>query len=85
MAAVHNRIGGQRGLVPALCTLETAIAADGIAMPVAADGTLEAVRPLDFVQILEAGFLVGETIDKLAETQGFFLKHNWHHLYDAIL
>lgn len=69
----------------ALCTLETTIAMDSVAMPMAANGALEAIWPLAFVQILEASFLVGETLDKLAETQGFFLRHNWHHLYEAIL
>lgn len=52
MAAVHDCIGSQGGLVTAPCALETAIATEGIAMLMTADGALEAVRPLDFIEIL---------------------------------
>ena len=69
----------------ATSTLKAAIAVNGIAMLVTTDRTHKTIRPLYFVEILEACFLVGETLNKLTETQSFFIRHNWHHLYDAII
>ena len=85
VTTVHDRVSSQRGLVTAISALEAAVAVDSIAMPVATNGAHKAVRPLDFVEIFETGFLVGKTLDKLTKTQSFFLRHNWHHLYDAII
>ena len=73
MTTVHNRIGGQRGLVTALGALETAITFDSITMPMTANRAYKTVRPLNLVEIFKASFLIRETLDKLTETQGFFL------------
>ena len=69
----------------ATSALKASVAANGIAMPVTADRTHKTVRPLNFVEILETCFLVWETLNKLAETQSIFIRHNWHHLYDDII
>ena len=68
MTAVHDCASGERGLVTALGTLETAVTTDGIAMPVTTDRAFKPVGPLDLVKILEAGFLIGKAFDKLVET-----------------
>lgn len=73
MAAVHDCVGCQRGLVTTICALEAAIPTDSIAMLVTAYRANKPIGPLNFVEIIEASFLVRETPDKLAETQGFFL------------
>ena len=85
MTAVHHCVGGQRCLMMTLCTLETVVALDCIAVFVPADRTNETIGPLYLVQIFSTGFFVRKFLDKLTETQSFLLRHNWHHLYDTII
>ena len=67
----------------ALGALVAAIASDCVTMPTSTFGADIAVRPLELVQVLFAGFLSGKPFHKLVETQRFLLGHFWHLPFDA--
>ena len=57
--------------------------ANCITVPTATLGADIAVRPLELIQVLLAGFFSGKPFDKLVETQSFLLGHFWHLPFDA--
>lgn len=77
MAAVHNGVGSQRRLVTAIGTLIATIAIQCVAVPVAAHRVDKTLGPLNCIQIFHTVFLIGESLDELTETQGFF-RHIGH-------
>ena len=83
MAVVNHGFRGKGGLVTALGALVAAIASDCVTVPATTLGADIAVRPLELIQVLLAGFLSGKPLDKLAETQSFLLGHFWHLPFDA--
>ena len=83
MAVVKHGFRGKGGLVTALGALITTIPADCITVPTATLGADIAVRPLELIQVLLAGFFSGKSLDKLAETQSFLFRHFWHLPFDA--
>ena len=83
MAVVKHGFRGKGGLVTALGALITTIPADCITVPTSTLGADIAVRPLELIQVLLAGFFSGKSLDKLAETQSFLFRHFWHLPFDA--
>ena len=78
VAAVHDGIGGQRGLMTAVGALVAAIAIQSIAMPMATYRAHKTLGPFDCIQVFHASFFIGKPLDKLAETQSFLFRHIWH-------
>lgn len=83
MAVVNHGFRSNGGLVTALGALITTIPADCITVPTATLGVDIAMRPLELIQILLAGFFSGKPLDKLSETQSFLFRHFWHLPFDA--
>ena len=67
----------------ALGALVAAIASDCVTVPATTLGADIAVRPLELVQVLLAGFLSGKPFHKLVETQSVLLGHFWPLPFDA--
>lgn len=76
MGAVHDGVGRQGGLVTAVLTLIAAIALHRVMLPAATLGADESLGPLYLIQVVGTGFLCGEPLYKVAETQFLFLCHN---------
>ena len=69
--------------MPTLGALIATISPDCVAMPASTLRADVAMRPLELVQVLLAGFLSGKPLDKLTKTQSFLLGHFWHLPFDA--
>lgn len=84
MGAVHDGIGGERGLMSAFGALIPPGAIQRIAMPVTADRADKAIGPSDMIQILCTGFFIRKPLEKLRKTHSllegfaccFLLIHN---------